>query len=199
MKKLLLVLALLLITSQGAFAAFIYPSCNNGGNNNNGTNKDRFNTRGWCIDDYGVLTPQTGYTPVTGYPNTQGGMAVPVINITSNNSTYDTLLAQNTGNYIIDTGGVANGTGSGREYILPASGKGEIFYFTVASKSTITIDTLTNTESIIMSPQIVVGHGIKNSSSTTSDTITLVSNSVGTWVASGIDGTWVDTGSARIH
>src|SRR5689334_13014491 len=91
MKKLLAILALLVLSSawvQGAFAANVYgtkyPSCykgyGSGGSGYNGTNKDRWAVKGWCVDDYGILEPQTGITTNSQYPNSQGGFAVPIVN-----------------------------------------------------------------------------------------------------------------------
>lgn len=203
MKKLFLVLALLILgsfASQGAFAAVTYPSCYDGGNINNGTDKDRWSVHGWCVDDYGVLTPQTGFTTSSTYPNTQGGIAYPVINIPGPYSTYDSLISQNTGNTIIDMGGViSNGgtAGSGGVYILPAASKGEDIYVIAGSKSTITVDTLATTDTILFSTSVITGDGLKNSSATTADSLELISPANGFWIVKSVFGTWVGTGKPR--
>lgn len=200
MKKLFLVLALLMIGfgSQGAFAAFTYPGCYDGGNHTNGTNKDRFNVHGWCIDDYGVLTPDIGMMTSSSYPNSQGGMSVPTINIAGPYSTYDSLIAQQTGSYITDMGGQTSpsSTGSGGVYILPTASPGLIYYLTVGSNSTITVDTLTTADTILYASG-TAGFGIKNSTKASGDSLVIYSAKAGFWSVEDHTGTWVSEGSAR--
>lgn len=163
MKKLLFALALLILTSQGAFA-ITYPSCSNGGSINNGkSGDDSFSTNGWCVDGYGVLTPKTSTVSST-QPNSQGGMAVPVSLVTGTygpQTTFDALLAQQTGTIFVDTGSYSlttngvNGValtsmvtidtlvGRGGHYVLPAAYPGETFTIVSGTKSVITVDTLT--------------------------------------------------------
>ncbi len=200
MKKLFLVLALLIIgsfASQGAFA-LTYPSCYNGGNVNNGTNKDRFNVKGWCIDDYGVLQPRTDITVTSTQPNSQGGMAVPVVNIAGPYTTYDSLIAQQTGSYITDMGGQTSpsATGTGGVYILPTAAPGLIYFFTVGSNSTITVDTLTTADTILYASG-TAGYGIKNSSKASGDSLVIYSSLAGKWAVEDHTGTWVTEGGVR--
>lgn len=189
MKKLLLVLALLILGSSGAFAGTpnLYPKCFQGygsaSSNYNGTNGDSFTTKGWCVDGFGVLVPKATVVDTTN-PNNQGGMAVPVQlvqNAPSLQSTYDSLLYQQTGNYIADTGGFqtsgnplfANSivtslatidtlTGRGGHYVLPPAMPGEIVTVSSVSKSTITVD--------VMTPQLAAVYGF-TSPLITADTI----------------------------
>ena len=123
MKKLFLVLALLILgsfVSQGAFAATAapntYPACYHGYGVGdplyNGTNGDQLTEPGWCIDGYGVLQPNNIMTKSSSQPVTQGGFAVPIINnnysttlnATANPTTFDALIPQQTGSYIVDYG-----------------------------------------------------------------------------------------------
>lgn len=212
MKKLFLALALLMIgfSYQSAFAAVTYPSCNNGGSVNNGTTKDRFNVHGWCIDDYGVLTPQTGMAVVTGYPNSIGGMAIPISNYNVGTNaggvaipatTFDVLIAQQTGNVIVDYGGYSTTAtidslkGSGGHFMLPAAMPGEQYTVISASQSVITVDTMTtgfaasvgvtypNSDTIEFSPNgtgMTAGQSIK-SPGNAGASVTLVSNVAGQW------------------
>lgn len=173
MKKLLLVLALLILGSSGAFAN-TYPKCYQGYGVSdplyNGTNGDALDTKGWCVDNYGVLIPKNTTVDSTN-PNSQGGMAVPVIVVTNKPSaqtTFDVLLPQQTGNYITDTGGFAATVvtmdtliGSGGHYVLPMAMPGEIYTISSGSRSTITVD--------VMTPQLATSFGI--SGVTQSDTI----------------------------
>lgn len=168
MKKLLLVLALLILGSSGAFATQTYPSCYQGygvgSAKYNGTNGDSFNSNGWCIDGNGVLISKSIATSTT-QPNNQGGMAVPVQlvqNAPGPSSTFDSIIPQYTGNYIVDTGGFStSGTptfansivsnlatidtlsGRGGHYVLPMAMPGEIITISSSSKSVITVDTMT--------------------------------------------------------
>lgn len=163
MKKLMLVLALFLLTTSGVFAASapnLYPKCyqgySSGSPNYNGTNGDSFNSKGWCIDDYGVLIPKTTVADST-HPNSQGGMASPTYSYNVGNnpggvaqpaSTYDALIAQQTGAYIVDYGGYSQTptidtlAGSGGHYVLPPAYPGIKISVSSASKSVITVDTL---------------------------------------------------------
>lgn len=186
-KELLFALALLIITSHGAFA-----SCNQ--------NTDRFDTVGWCIDHYGTFTPKSIITN-SEQISSQGGSETPVLNITAsptgNAVTYDSLSSQQSGNLIVDMGNqtLATQTGFGGVYILPQSAPGLTYSFMVGSKSTITIDTLTTADSILYA-SIVAGNGIRNTSKAAGDSITVTSNAIGTWVVD-TNGTWADSTKAR--
>ena len=201
-KKLGLLLALLMLMgTQGAFAN-TYPSCYQGYGVGdplyNGTNGDRWAVRGWCVDNFGVLTPQTGLTTNSSFPNVQGGEAVPVVNIAGPYSTYDSLIAQQTENYITDMGGQTSpsSTGFGGVYILPAAEPGEIYYFTVGSNSTITVDTLTTADTILYASG-TPGYGIKNSSKASGDSLVVYSSLAGKWAVEDRVGTWVTEGGVR--
>lgn len=165
MKKLMLVLALFLLTTSGAFAANVapnaYPSCYQGYGASdplyNGTNGDGSDFKGWCIDDFGVLIPKNNLTKDSTHPNSQGGMASPVYSYNVGNnpggvsqpaSTYDALIAQQTGAYIVDYGGYSQTptidtlSGTGGHYVLPPAYPGIKISISSASKSVITVDTL---------------------------------------------------------
>jgi hypothetical protein len=182
MKKLFLVLALLILTTQGAFAA-----CNTG--------TDAFDTDGWCIDTYGVLTPKLGTEP----PNVGGlgGEQNAVEYFANPQATYDTLTAYQSGHIFVDMGGVTSGAGSGSTYILPAASAGLVFNFVVGSQTTVTIDTLSASDTIYGVTPVVAGNGIKNSSKVTGDSIELLGVATGKWVIKNYGGTWVDTGKTR--
>jgi len=189
MKKLFLVLALLIFMTHGAFA-----TCN--------ADTDKFDTKGWCIDLYGTLTPKAidAVANGSGTAATQGGVQVPVINMTAAYSTYDSLLAYQSGSSIVDFGGATAPTltGAGTEYILPAAAQGLTYTFTVASNSTITVDCLTTADTIYFASG-TAGYGIKNSSKASGDSITLIGSTTGKWVVDVGNGTWITTGAARVH
>lgn len=225
-KKLGLLLALLmLIGTQGAFANSApntYPACYQGYGVGdplyNGTNGDKFDTGGWCIDDYGVLTPKSSTKDST-HPNTQGGSAQPMYNTNVGTSvisgqqtqptTYDALIAQQTGSNITDFGGYAitptidTLAGTGMHYVLPPAYPGEVFTITSASKSVITVDaltpafaateglTLTTADQIEWAPggtAMTSGQNIK-SPGFASDSVTLYCPSQGIWMIKSMIGT----------
>ena len=66
-------------------------------------------------------------------------------------------------------------------------------------QSTITIDTLSATDTINWTTQMAAGYGIKNSSKATADSIMLISPAAGIWVVKEFNGTWVTTGATRVH
>ncbi len=186
MKKLFLVLALLILMSQGAFAV-----CN--------PDLDKFDTKGWCIDQYGVMTPKTIATD-SQQISSQGGSQDPVIVFTGAYSTYDTLSVQNSGSDIVDFGaGTTTVAGQGGEYILPTAAAGLVYSFAVGSANTITIDTLITTDTIYSALATPAGNGIKNTSKSTADSVTIVGVAAGKWVIKSQFGTWASTGANRVH
>ncbi len=195
MKKLLLVLALLILgsfASQGAFA-----SCNTAGVGPG----DKWDVTGSCIDPFGQRWPKAIPTNSQQIA-AQGGSADPVIYFASGSPTggavtYDSLNAQNTGNDIVDMGNVVTGVGAGGVYILPAASVGLVYQFVVGSQSTITIDTLTTADTILGVTPVVAGNGIKNTTKTTADSIELLGIATGKWIVKNYNGTWVDTGKTR--
>ena len=228
-KKLGLLLALLMLMgTQGAFAnsnsyaaAGGYPSCYKGYGVGdplyNGTNGDRWAVQGWCVDKNGVLTPQTGITVNTTQPVSQGGFAVPVLNynvgtnaggVIVPESTFDTLLAQQTGTIIVDYGGYSTTAtidtlkGSGGHYVLPPAMPGETFTIISASQSVITVDTLNsafatgegftyaNADTIEWSPSgtgMTAGQNIK-SPGNAGAMVTLTSTVAGQWQITNMQG-----------
>ena len=227
-KKLGLLLALLMLMgTQGAFAnsnsyaaAGGYPACYKGYGVGdplyNGTNQDRWSVTGWCVDGNGVLIDKPITTSST-QPNSQGGMAVPVLNynvgtnaggVIVPESTFDTLLAQQTGTIIVDYGGYSTTAtidtlkGSGGHYVLPPAMPGEIFTIVSASQSVITVDTLTsafatgegftyaNADTIEWSPNgtgMTAGQSIK-SPGNAGAMVTLISNIAGQWQVTNMQG-----------
>lgn len=219
----LALLVLSIFWTQGAFANSApnnYPKCYQGygssSPNYNGTNGDKFNTDGWCIDGFGVLTPRTGMTITSTQPNSYGGYAVPTTTYnvgTSANppvpaSTYDALIQQQTGSHIIDYGGfsplatIDSLSGIGGHYVLPPAYPGEIFTISSASKSVITVDTLnptfatlegliyTTADTIEWSPAntaVTAGQNIK-SPGYAGDSVTLYCAVQGQWSISAMQG-----------
>ncbi len=186
MKKLFLVLALLVmgvfINSQGAFAV-----CNR--------DTDRFDGHGWCIDHQGQLTPMTGLTVNSDQLVSQGGYQVPVIRVTAAN-TPRTMLASESGSVLTDMGGVTIDTlsGSGSKYTLPRAVVGLIYTFNVGTKSTITVDTLDNSDIILNS---ISGTGMLQGDSFKStgqagDTVTLVATAANQWTVTSERGAWTN-------
>ncbi len=223
MKKLLLVLALLILgSSSGAFAATFnsYPNCFSGylsgSTNYNGTNGDNADYKGWCIDGFGVLTPKSTVVNSSN-PNSQGGEAVPVYNfnvgtnaggVATPASTFDVLIAQQTGSTIVDYGGysmtatIDSLKGSGGHFMLPPAMPGEQLTIISASQSVITVDTLTtgfalsegitypNSDTIEWSPNatgMTAGQSIK-SPGNAGASVTLTSNVAGQWQVSNMQG-----------
>lgn len=222
MKKLFLVLALLILGSSGAFAATYnaYPSCFkgylSGSTNYNGTNGDNADWKGWCVDGFGVLVPKNT-TVDSSNPNSQGGQAVPVYNfnvgtnaggVVTPASTFDVLIAQQTGSTIVDYGGYSMTAtidtlkGSGGHFMLPPAYPGEQLTIVSASQSVITVDTLTTafalsqgytyttSDTIEWSPNatgMTAGQSIK-SPGNAGASVTLVSNVAGQWQITNMQG-----------
>lgn len=192
MKKLWLVLALLILgsfASQGAFAV-----CN--------TDTDKFDTKGWCIDNNGVLTPKALETngTATGY---YGGSQSTIIVTTAAGPGPISLTAAESGSTIIDMGGVTSDTlaGSGNKYILPRAALGLKYIFTVGAKETITVDTLDLSDTFLYSPGgtgLQMGDSIKNPGQA-GDTVTVTSGQANRWSitsqagSSSVGGTTIDT------
>ena len=226
MKKLffLALLGLILMT-QGAFAANVapnaYPACYQGygttSSKYNGTNGDSATFKGWCVDGFGVLTPVTGMSTSTSQPNSQGGMAIPVVNANVGPNaggtavplaTFDALIAQQTGSVIVDYGGYSTTStidtlkGSGGHYVLPPAMPGEVFTIVSASQSVITVDTLNtqfattegltyaNADTIDFSPNatgMTAGQNLKSPGNAGAE-ITLVCNVAGQWQIQNMQG-----------
>lgn len=189
MKKLLFALALLIITSQGAFAVCA-------------PDTDKFDTKGWCIDTNGQLTPKATENngTVDGY---QGGSQTPVFVITSPTSSTTALLAKQSGSLIVDMGGVTSDTltGMGNKYSLPRATVGLTFTLATGSKETVTLDTIDIADTFLYSPGgtgLQMGDSIKNPGQA-GDSVTVVCSQAGKWTimnmrgSSSIAGATIDT------
>lgn len=183
MKKLFLVLALLILTSQGAFAV-----CN--------PDTDKFDTKGWCIDTNGQLTPKAlvSNDVATGF---YGGFQVPVLNYTSINTPYS-LTAAMSGYVINDSGGVTSDTltGSGSKWTLPRATVGLTYTLSVGSKSTSTLDTIDTADTFLYSISgtgFAMGDSMK-STGQAGDSVTVTCTKAGQWTISQMHSAWTNNG-----
>jgi len=184
MRKLCLALALLVMFSSGAFA-----TCN--------PDTDKFDTKGWCIDTNGQLTPKA--TEVNGTADGYyGGYQVPVYVNTAANTAV-TILAKQSGTVFSDLGGVTSDTlsGYGSKYTLPRATVGLTYTLTVGSLSTATLDTLDTSDTFMYSISgtgLDMGDSIK-STGQAGDSVTVVCAKAGTWSIKSMKGTWTDNGT----
>lgn len=216
MKKLFLVLALLILgslSSQGAYAACNYA------NQVSGQPGDSFNTKGWCIDGYGVLTPHIGRVTNSQDLSTVGAYRVPVSydSIANTNVSFN---SQQSGLVMVDSGGVTTDTlkGYGSKFILPGCNTGVLttgttptggllttqgmtFTLTVGSQSFSTLDTLNTSDTFMYS---ISGTGFQMGDSMKStgqagDSVTVVCSSglanTGVWVVKDMHGAWTNNGT----
>ncbi len=172
MKKLLFALALLMVMTNGAFAATCDP------------NTDRLTNGGVCITTNGTFIPDQA-----------GGTQVVYENYTTAN-TNNTLTAVESGKHITDTGGAAGptATGGGSKHILPRAAPGLEFTFSVGSKSFITVDTVDTSDTIMYSISgtgLDAGDSIK-STGQAGDSVTLTSTVANQWSITAMKGTWTD-------
>lgn len=184
MKKLFFALALLILTSHGAFAV-----CN--------TDTDKFDTKGWCIDTNGQLTPKalSVNDALTGL---YGGFQVPVLTLTTAN-TPQTITAAESGYFFTDSGGVTSDTliGYGSKWVLPRATIGLKYTLSTGSKSTVTLDTVDTADTFLFSISgtgLQMGDSIK-SSGQAGDSVTVVCAKAGTWTVTGTGSTaWTNNG-----
>lgn len=186
MRKLFFALALLMvINSHGAWAVCAKDT-------------DKFNTRGWCIDTNGVLTPQALETngTATGY---YGGRQATIIAVTTP-AVPTTVTAAQSGSTFVDMGGVTQDTVTGAigsKYVLPRAIFGLTYTFTTGAKETITIDTIDTSDKILYSPgnvSLQMGDSIKNPGQA-GDTVTLTCATAGKWSISSQAGSSTAGGS----
>lgn len=189
MKKLFLVLALLIIGSflipQGAFAA-----CD--------PNTDNSDWRGWCVDQFGQLTPKS-ITTSSQQLSSQGGYQVPVSAVTSANTSVS-VLAQQSGTVFNDLGGVTSDTlsGMGSKFTLPRAVVGLSYTLTVGTKSTSTIDTVDTADTFMNS---ISGTGSQMGDSLKSpgqagDSVQVVCTQAGKWSITAMRGSWTNGGTS---
>ncbi len=190
MKKLLLVLALLIIGSfwsQGAYAV-----CN--------SNTDRWSVKGWCVDFQGQLTPQTGLSTNSSDLASQGGYQVPVVYLATAN-TPQTITAVKSGTVFTDSGGVTTDTltGFGSKWTLPRATVGLVYTIATGSISTITVDTLDTSDTFFFSTSGTgsqMGDSIK-SPGQAGDAVTVVCTKAGTWTITSMDAAaWTRNGTS---
>lgn len=183
MKKLLFALALLIMTSQGAFAV-----CN--------PDTDRQDNKGWCIDTNGQWTPNL--ISINGVSTgLYGGYQVPVLNVLVPATT--TLTATQSGYVISDSGGVTSDTltGSGSKFILPRATVGLNYTLSVGSKSTSTLDTLDTADTFLYSISGTgqqMGDSIK-STGQAGDSVTVTCTKAGQWTITQMHSVWTNNGT----
>lgn len=187
MKKLFLALALLILSTHGAWAVCV-------------SDTDKFDTRGWCIDTAGQLTPKSiaAADNGTGIGVTQGGLQLPVMYIATAN-TPTTLAPYQSGSVITDSGGVTSDTlsGAGSKFTLPRAIVGLNYTLTVGSKSTSTIDTLDTADTFFFSASgtgLQMGDSLK-SPGQAGDHIEVVCTKAGTWSIVSMGTTWTANGT----
>lgn len=184
MKKLLFALALLIITSQGAWAV-----CN--------TDTDKFDVDGWCISSNSQLTPKalTSNGVATGL---YGGYQVPVSTDTVANTNV-TLTAAQSGYVVTDSGGVTSDTltGFGSKFILPRATVGLEYTLAVGSKSFSTLDTLDTADTFMYS---IAGVGFQMGDSMKStgqagDSVSVTCTKAGQWTIAAMHSAWTNNGT----
>lgn len=184
MKKFILALALLICMTHGAFAV-----CN--------TDTDSFDTKGWCIDSNGQLTPKA--TEVNGTADGYyGGMQVPVYVNTAANTPV-TILAKQSGTVFSDLGGVTSDTlaGYGSKFTLPRATVGLTYTLTVGSKSYATLDTLDTADTFMFSISgtgFAMGDSMK-STGQAGDSVTVVCTQAGKWSIKDMKASWTNNGT----
>lgn len=172
MRKFIFALALLMLIPGGAFAA----TCN--------PNNDKFTSDQWCINSQDTLIPTAS-----------AGQQVIYEQYTAAN-TNNSLGADETGKYLTDMGGASGPTavGSGSKHILPRAAVGLTYTISVGSKSTVTVDTLDTSDTILYSISgtgLDAGDSIK-STGQAGDSVTLTSTAANTWSVTQMKGTWTD-------
>lgn len=173
----------LILTTQGAFAV-----CD--------PNTDQWNTRGWCFDQFGQLTPKA-ITTSSQQLSAQGGYQVPVIANTAANTPV-TILAQQSGTVFSDLGGVTSDTlsGMGSKFTLPRAVVGLNYTLTVSTKSSSTIDTVDTADTFMNS---ISGTGSQMGDSLKSpgqagDSVQVVCVQAGKWSITAMRGSWTNNG-----
>lgn len=172
MKKLLFALALLIVTSHGAFAA----TCN--------PDTDQWDINGWCVNNAGTMIPKSA-----------GSVQVPNINVLTANTPTTLTIAQS-GSVIGDSGGVTSDTltGFGSKFTLPRAAVGLNYTLTVNSKSTSTLDTLDTADTFMYS---ISGTGFQMGDSMKStgqagDSVSVACVKAGQWTITQMHSIWTN-------
>lgn len=176
MKKLFLVLALLILSTHGAFAASCTPD------------RDKWNIGNWCVTSTDTLIPSS-----------TSGQQVVYESYTSAN-VNNTLSITESGKVLTDMGGASGPTvsGYGSKHILPKANVGLTYTITVGTKSTVTVDTVDTTDTILYSISgtgLDAGDSIK-STGQAGDSVTLTCTSAGLWSIQNMKATWTDNGTS---
>lgn len=174
MKKLLFALALLILTSNSAFAIV----CN--------SNTDKWNVGQWCVTTTDTLVPTS-----------TGSQQVVYENYTTAN-TNNQLLENESGKVITDTGGSTDGTCTapcgGSKHLLPRAKVGLTYTIIAGSKDTVTVDTIDTGDTIqysISGTLLDAGDSIK-STGQAGDAVTLTSTAPGKWSIQSMKAVWTD-------
>ena len=175
MKKLLLALALLLITANGAFA-----DCNR--------DTDKFSNDQWCIDSSDTLIPTTSAGQKVIYET----YSAPTAN--------NTLATEETGKIITDIGNSTAPTQAGKscsKHILPRAAVGLTYTLIAGGRCTVTLDTVDTSDTILYSISgtgLDAGDSIK-STGQAGDSVTLTSTAANSWSIQQMKATWTDNGT----
>lgn len=176
MKNLLFALALLIITTNGAFAA----SCN--GNN------DKWNTGNWCVTSADTLIPTSS-----------AGQQVIYETVTAGNNATRQMTPQETGKTITDLGGVTTpgALGGCSKYNLFHATPGLTYTFVAGSRCFITVDTMDAADTILNSISgtgFAAGESLK-SAGQAGDFVTVTSTANNKWSITGMRGSWTNNGT----
>lgn len=178
MKKLLFALALLIISTQGAFAISCDP------------NTDKFNVGQWCITTSDTLVPTTSASSQVIYER-----------YTTAN-TNNQLLESESGKFLVDTGGATGLTpvagNGGSKHILPRAKPGLTYTVCTGAKIVTTVDTLDTSDLIeasISGTNLDAGDSLK-STGQAGECATFTSTLAGRWNVIMNPAVWSDNGTS---
>ena len=126
------------------------------------------------------------------------GIVYPYERYTSAN-TDNTLLSNESGKTIVDTGGgpLSGGVGMCSKHILPTAAPGLQFTFIAGTKCTMTVDTASTSDTIeysISGTLLDAGDSVK-STGQSGDSITVFSTVANKWSIKDMKSTWTDNGT----
>lgn len=177
MKKLFFALALLIITSHGAFAASCDP------------NTDKWNIGQWCVT-----------TDDTLIPSTSAAVQLVTETVTVANTPRQ-LQYSESGKVITDMGGRTAGSAQlcpgGSKFTLPRAAAGLTFTIMDGTKCFSTVDTLDTNDIILNSISgtvMAAGESLK-SPGQAGDSVTLTSTSANQWSVTDMRGSWTNNGA----
>lgn len=175
MKKLLFALALLILTTQGAFAITSNPDT------------DKLTIGQWAITSTDTLVP------------TSSASRQEIVENYTTANTANALLENESGKIISDTGASTDGSCNtagwgGSKHTLPRAKVGLTYTLTAGSKCYVTLDTIDTSDIIrysVSGTLLDAGDSVK-STGQAGDSVTVVSTVAGKWDIKEMKGTWTD-------